>query len=187
MQLFAVVAHLKESWNWNNILSRPHIFGSQAVSFYRLRAKNPHNMSHWCAFWFPWPKVAAKQSHWSTWIFPSKRAFAILRLSRIQMSGIIIIRLSGTRRLSLQRGRKRSRELRKAWLRARWMLSWTPGSFQRWLLFVQWFQSESWLFKQFKTTQEHPFTPSSPDPGVSALPRGTWRQPGALAGCFDHS
>ena len=93
-----------------NILSRPHIFGSQTVSFYRLKAQNHHNMSQWCAFWFPWSKVAANQSFWSTWISTSKRAFAILRLSRIQMSRIITIRLSGTRRLSLQRGRKRSRE-----------------------------------------------------------------------------
>ena len=99
--------------------------------FTAWKPKNHHNMSQWCAFWFPWSKVAANQSFWSTWISTSKRAFAILRLSRIQMSRIIIIRLSGTRRLSLQRGRKKSREWRKVWLRARWMLYWTPGSFQR--------------------------------------------------------
>ena len=87
-----------------------HFWLSGSIIFYAWKPKNHHNMSQWCAFWFPWSKVAANQSFWSTWISTSKRAFAILRLSRIQMSRIITIRLSGTRRLSLQRGRKRSRE-----------------------------------------------------------------------------
>ena len=96
-----------------NILSRPHIFGSEAVSFFTPESQKIiiicHNDVLSGFHDQKWQPTRASGPH----EFQHRRVllqYLDYQGDRIQMSRIITIRLSGTRRLSLQRGRKRSRE-----------------------------------------------------------------------------